>query len=578
MSRSSGGSFSLLSNVYHGFVRRSMEGNVLMDIARLRSARKLLVASFLACSCYSCAQYKVRSPADYIGPKQSEPSTEVNAVAEAKTPTAGVPESVQPASAPEGPLKITVGQAILLSLENNRSLIVQRTNPQITRTFEQEQRAAFDPVLTGQAGYDRDKVDAGPATSTVSGPVGSIGAQEFLPTGTTLGVTGSTSPAAVAGLSEDERASRVAFNATQSLLRGFGPAVNLASLNQAKLDTEISQYELRGFAQTLVAQVEETYWDYALAERQIEIFTQSLALAQKQLEETQERIRVGDLAQTELSAAEAEVALRREGLINARSDLEKIKLNLLRLVNPPGSRLWDRQLVLASLPTSPSIPLDDVQSHVSLAMRMRPDLNQAKLLWQRGDLEVVKTRNGLLPRLDLFVTLGKTGYANSFGKSVSDIGGGSYDTFVGLDFEYPVLNRGAQARNLRAVLTRQQAREAISNLSQLVEVDVRTAYVEIARSQEQVAATAATRKLQEEKLRSETEKFRLGKSTSLLVAQAQRDLVSSQIAEVQAVVNYLQSFVEMYRQEGSLLERRSIASPGAEPVELPDTPSTQTNP
>ena len=102
------------------------------------------------------------------------------------------------------------------------------------------------------------------------------------------------------GLTDDERASRIAFNATQSLLRGFGPAVNLASVNQAKIDTQISQYELRGFAQTLVAQVEQTYWDYALAERRIEIFNQSLDLAQKQLEETRERIRVGDLAATEL--------------------------------------------------------------------------------------------------------------------------------------------------------------------------------------------------------------------------------------------------------------------------------------
>ncbi len=68
----------------------------------------------------------------------------------------------------------------------------------------------------------------------------------------------------------------------------------------------------------------------------------------------------------------------------------------------------------------------------------------------------------------------------------------------------------------------------------------------------------------------ETEKFRLGKSTSLLVAQAQRDLVSSQIDEVQAVVSYLKAFVEMYRLEGSLLDRRGITAPGREPVKLPD--------
>jgi outer membrane protein TolC len=93
--------------------------------------------------------------------------------------------------------------------------------------------------------------------------------------------------------------------------------------------------------------------------------------------------------------------------------------------------------------------------------------------------------------------------------------------------------------------------------------------VEANRLKEQVAATAATRRFQEETLRAETEKFRVGKSTALLVAQAQRDLLQSQIAEVEAVVNDLKALVELYRQDGSLLERRGIAAPGQEPVELP---------
>jgi outer membrane protein TolC len=87
---------------------------------------------------------------------------------------------------------------------------------------------------------------------------------------------------------------------------------------------------------------------------------------------------------------------------------------------------------------------------------------------------------------------------------------------------------------------------------------------------EQITATAATRKFQEEKLRVETEKFRVGKSTSLLVAQAQRDLVVSQIAEIRAVANYFKALVALYRLEGSLLPRRGLSAPGADPVTLDD--------
>jgi outer membrane protein TolC len=466
---------------------------------------------------------------------------------------------------------MTVGQAMLSALENNKSLVVQRFNPQIERTFEQQELAAFfEPVLTGELANEKNKITTGPTNSEINGTSVSVGVQGLLPTGTTLGLTGTTAPIPLAD--NDEYASRIAFSATQSLLRGLGSAVNLASVNQARIDVKISQYELRGFVQSLVAQVEETYWDYALAERRIEIFNQSLELAEKQLQETRERINLGDLAPSELPAAEAEVAVRREDLINARSTLAKTRLSLLRLINPPGVKLWNKEIALTSQPISPSITLDDVESHVALALRMRPDLNQARLLRQRDELEVVKTKNGLLPKLDLFVTLGKSGYADSFGGSIKNIDDDNYDAIIGLAFEYPPSNRAAEARHLRAVLTRQQAGEAIDNLSQLIEVDVRSAYLEIARSQEQVVATAATSKLQEEKLRSETEKFRNGKSTSLLVAQAQRDLVASQISQVQAVVNYLKSLVEIYRLEGSLLERRGIAGPGGEPVRSSDTP------
>ena len=111
--------------------------------------------------------------------------------------------------------------------------------------------------------------------------------------------------------------------------------------------------------------------------------------------------------------------------------------------------------------------------------------------------------------------------------------------------------------------------KALDNLSQLVEVDVRNAYIEVNRNKQQITASSATRKFNEEKLRSETERLRVGKSTSFLVAQAQRDLLASRIAEVQAVANYIKALVDLYQQDGSLLARRGIVAPGREPVELP---------
>jgi len=529
--------------------------------ATIASGIALLLLSAACCLFISCASFDAKSPDDYIG--YAKPAQEPNIPG---TSTESVALEMPSA---DGPLSISVTQATLLALENNRSLVVQRFNPQIMRTLEQQALAAFDPDLVFQIANTQNNPLYGPTTKTRTNSV-DVGIQQFLPTGTLWNLTGGTDIDLLR--TTDDYQSRIAFSATQSLLRGFGTAVNLATVNQARLDVKASQYELRGFVQALVAEIEQTYWDYALAEQQIDIYTRSLDLAGKQLVETQERIKVGNLAPSELAAAEAEVALRQEALINARSVLAKTKLNLLRLINPSGENLWSREVVLKSRPVSPFIELDNVEPHVALALQMRPELNQAKLLLQRDELEIVKTKNGLLPKLDLFITLGRSGYADSFGRSAKNIDNDYYDTLAGISFEYPPLNRAAEARHLRAVLSRDQARESINNLAQLAQVDVRSAYIEIVRAQEQLTATAATRKLQEEKLQAETEKFRVGKSTSLLVAQAQRDLLASQISEIQAVVNHIEAFIELYRLEGSLLERRGIAGPGREPVKLPDMP------
>jgi outer membrane protein len=485
----------------------------------------------------------------------------------------------EPANA--NPLKVDIETAVLLAMENNRSLIVEKMNPDITRTFEEDELATFEPLLSAEVSSRRSVSDrlsrAGSSTEsqTVDTMTGSISLGKLFPTGTTLELQGSSSYTDSSLYSDTFTSNRLGVSVTQALLKGMDIRANMARVHQAGIDTLISEYELRGFTEILLEDVESKFWDYALAQRQIEIYTDSLNLAEKQLNEAQERIKIGGLAEIELAASQAEVALRRENLINARSNLAVERLNLLRLLNPSPNINWNREITLQYRTSLPSIEIDDVEQHVQVALKMRPDLNQARLQVKRGDLEVVRTKDGLLPKMDAFINFGKTGYADSFNRSTSNIDGDSYDVSFGLSFAYPPVNQAARAGYQRAVMSRQQQHKALDNLIQLVQVDVRSAYIEATRTREQIAATAATRNFQEEKLRSETEKFRVGKSTSLLVAQAQRDLLASQIAEIEAFANYLKALISLYRLEGSLLERRGIVSPGAQPVTL-DTQTSET--
>ena len=70
------------------------------------------------------------------------------------------PEEIIAQTLPPGPLKVTITEAILLSLENNRSLVVQRLNPSIEQTFEDQERAVFDPTTNADISAGRVKENA----------------------------------------------------------------------------------------------------------------------------------------------------------------------------------------------------------------------------------------------------------------------------------------------------------------------------------------------------------------------------------------------------------------------------------
>ncbi|MGK5093068.1 TolC family protein [Deltaproteobacteria bacterium TL4] len=465
-------------------------------------------------------------------------------------------------------LSLTLDEAILMSMEQNQALSVERLNPTIRLTFEQQQQATFDPLLTGTLSNSSSQTNtAGTGSSVETGETRlKVGVSKPLATGTQIGMDLQNSQSQTGSLGE-QASTRLGFSVTQALLRGNDVHANLASIEQSQLDTLSSEYELRGFTETLVADVEVAYWDYVLAEQQINIMEDSLKLAQQRLQETLERIKVGKLPELESAAVEAQVATQRESLINARSSLAKNQLRLLRLLNPQSPNLWQQRFILKSQPQIPEQALDNIEDHIALALKKRPELNQARLQASKGDLELVKTKNGTLPKLDLFLNLGKSGYADSFGGSFTELTGDSYDVTLGIQLDYPLKNRDAQARHERAVLTRQQMSQSIRNLEQLIQVDVRSAYIEVRRTKEQIAAVAATRRLREATAKAENEKFQVGKSTGFLIAQVEGDLVLSQISEVEAVMNHLKALVQLYRLEGSLLDRRGIQAPGQKPAE-----------
>jgi outer membrane protein len=467
----------------------------------------------------------------------------------------------------DGPIELSVEQAAVLALRQNRDLDVAQLTPAVVGAFETIARGEFEREIFADAEFGRERVvETARATQdqfSVEGDSGlvGVGVRQRLSTGTDIEL-GVTETRSISNRSPEQQTARVGLTVTQSLLRGFGPAVNLVDVRLAELDTRASLYELRGFTEALVADAEVAYWEQLLAERTIEIFERSLAVARQQFEQVRQRIELGDLPRTEAAAAGSEVALREAALIDARAALAAARLRLFRLMNAPLGAA-DRAVRSVSEPVAEvEETLDDIPERVELALRARPDLGEARLRVEQGRLEVVRTRNGLLPRLDLFIALGKTGFADTFPDAFEDLDSSTYDFTAGLSLTQTLGESEAVGRQLQAVASREQARASLRNLEQVVELDVRLAVNDARRAREQIAASATARRLATETAEAEQQRFEVGASTALLVSQAQRDQLAAEIAEVEAITQYRIALVRLYLAEGSLLERRGVRVAG----------------
>lgn len=458
---------------------------------------------------------------------------------------------------------LSLEAAVLAGLRNQPELRIQQLEPVIAGAFEQIERGVFDPELFGELRFAEESVSQ---TDRATGQQfsaegrdadGLIGLRQRLPFGTEVELSVGADRN-ISNRSPEQQSARFGLTVTQQLLRGFGPAVGLARLRQASLDTLASQSELRGVVQAFVADVESAYWRLVLADEAIRVVAESLALAEAQLADVRSRIEVGQLSSYEAAAAQADVALRKQDLIDAESLREVRRLELMRRIYPELPVHAAPALSLTTLPKVDPIDLADRDERVSLALQSRPEIKEAEYRLQRGELETVVTRNGRLPRLELFVNLGKTGFADTFRESFRESDGPNFDAQVGFEFSQFIGNRAARARDVIAQSTLEQSGEALANLRSLVRQDVLLAVNELQLAQKQIAASADTRRFRKQIFEAEQDRFEVGQSTALEVSRAQRDLVESQIAEVEAKVAFQLAKVALFFAEGSLLERRGL--------------------
>ncbi len=453
----------------------------------------------------------------------------------------------------------------------------------------------YDPAITGQALYQKtavpelDVLAAGVPELDTRTVTGDIGYQQGFSPGTQFNAFFNNDfikSNALNTFYNPYSSSNLGFNVTQPLFRGFGIALNRRFIRIAKNNERISDLVFQQQLIDTVSGVIRLYQDLVALNDDVVNRRDTLALAQRLYEDNKSKVDVGTLAPVELTRAQAQVAAARQDLINAEGFVRQQELIVLSVL----TRRFTADPVLHSvhvvptdtLDTPGNLPMPGANDLIRSANANRPDLLYAGIQIDNSQIALEGSRNELKPEVDLVGTYQQTGlagpantsyqssvgtplptnlpYLGNYANVLSQIVRQTSPTFsVGVNLNLPLRNRVAEADAIRDELQLRQNEVRRQQLVNQVRLEVEDALVALQRARDSYDAAVEVRKLQEQSLAIEQERYDVGLSTTFLVLQYQSYLAQARTTEIAAKSVYAKARTALDRAIGVTLSANNVS-------------------
>jgi outer membrane protein TolC len=474
-------------------------------------------------------------------------------------------------------VSIGLRAAIRKAVAHNLDLAVARLNPQISAQQVIQAQAAFDTVLF--AGTDWTKLDTPRPPGTIPGLSGDqqsetlqlrTGIRQQFDTGAQLvaqaQVERSWSDPSFFGVNRFYD-SDVLVQLTQPLLRGFGTDVNRANIELAKIARQAELENLRSTMLDLAVSIEQAYWQLVAAR-------QSLLIQQRLYERTVNmrdklRNRFGfDVLLADLNEIDARVDQRRADVLRSQQNVRTLSDRLKRLINDPDLPvIGETILAPTDQPADVGITFS-LLDEVTTALQQRPEIETALLQIEDADVRRVVADNQQLPILNLTAAATLNGLdVNDPGDALGNTTDLEYiDYALGVEFERPWGNRAARSLFEQRTLERQRALENYRLQAQVVTLEVKDAlrsvdtnYRLIATTRSQRRASSLSLEVADIQLERGGQNAAEGFTTRVDRVLARQDaLAQAELAEVQALSDYMIAISELRRATGTSLERAGV--------------------
>jgi outer membrane protein TolC len=366
---------------------------------------------------------------------------------------------------------------------------------------------------------------------------------------------------------------------THQFLQGFGTAVNGRFIRVAEKGIGAARETFRSQLLNVVVNVVNLYWDLTTGQQDLKVRQRALEEARKVLEDTRRQIELGAVPRADIYAAQSQVSVRDQDFAISQATVhqqENLLKSALTRSNTDDPLVDQAEIVpLDSIQVPEQDDLPPLRELVARALTHRPDVALAKIGDETGEISALGTANGVLPVLRGIASTTDSGLAGSpnpeAGPTDRYFEGGLGNAFgqvfrhnfpsrrAGALFQGVLGNRIAQGDyGIEQLQLRQGDLIERRNMNQIV-VDISNQMIALRQARARYTNSVDGRKLQEQLLEKERQRFTFGASTIANLVTAQTSLLAAQVTEVAALASYSRARVSLDQVLGETLEANHVS-------------------
>jgi len=340
---------------------------------------------------------------------------------------------------------------------------------------------------------------------------------------------------------------QVSVTATQTLFAGGGVR---SALKNASLVRESAVLDLQATINAALLDVRTRFYSVLLAQEQIRVQEQNIALLKSQLTDSTNRFTAGTVSSFDKLRSQVSLANGQVPLITARNNL-RISVEQLR-----QSLGFTSHLSHSPSETIPTFVGDlkyvpsqfELQSCLESARANRPELARLAKLREANESQIVVAKSNYYPNLAL-----AGGWEAE--KAPFSLGGGSSSSVngwhIGLQSQWNIFDGASTSgRVAQAKSVLEQSRLTLDEQTLGIDVAVRQAFSSWQEAMELTGATQQTVGQADESLRQAKARYQAGSATHLDVLQAETDLTQARTNLVQANYTYAVAVAQLREATG----------------------------